>query len=479
MNSLPPIPGDFLERMQVLLGADFPAFETSLAQEPAGGLRTNTLKLTPETLAGLLPAGLSPAPLAPIAWAEEGFWLTGEARAFFSGRNPLHAAGAYYLQEPSAMAAAAVSGVQPGERILDLSAAQGGKSTHLAARLSQQGFLVANEIHPTRAWTLAENLERFGARNALITQETPERLADHFGAYFDRVLVDAPCSGEGMFRKSAAARSAWSAELVRGCALRQADILAQAARLVRPGGTLVYSTCTFAPEEDEGAVAAFLADQARLGRHFHLAATPAPAGVFSTGQAGWAGPQAPPELALALRLWPHEQGGDGHFIARLQLDDGPSARLLKLFNPHLPRPAAGLWRDFVEDGLARSLALEGRTLSVHGSYLYAAPAGAPDLSGLRVIHPGWWLGTLKTNRLEPAHALALGLAAGDARRLHLLSAPEARRYLAGESLPAPEDENGWTLAALPIPGGALPLGWAKQSGGQLKNNYPKGLRHPS
>jgi NOL1/NOP2/sun family putative RNA methylase len=468
---MPPLPQAFQARMADLLGPETPAFLASLEDAPAAGVRTNTLKLPAAAL-----AALSPVPLTPLAWAPEGFWMPEAARVFFNGRNPLHAAGAYYLQEPSAMAAAGLAGVQPGERILDLAAAPGGKSTHLAARLGQRGVLIANEIHPSRVWTLAENLERCGVRNAVITQETPERLAEHFGAFFDRVLVDAPCSGEGMFRKSAEARQAWSPDLVRGCALRQGDILSQAARLVRPGGTLVYSTCTFAPEENEGVVAAFLARQAAAGRRFHLLPAPPEAGSLSPGQPDWGGVGAPAELAHAVRLWPQRQAGDGHFIARLRLEDGPLPSMPRPAPASLPRSVAQAWQTFAADSLVSLDFLASHTLSLHGSYLYALPPGLPDLDGLRFIHPGWWLGAMHKDRLEPAHALALGLAASDARRVRRLEQAEVARYLGGESLPNSEEQRGWTLAVLPTPVGLLPLGWLKASGGQLKNAYPKGLR---
>ena len=247
MSDLPPL---FLERMQRLFGADqaaFGAFLESYRQPSSAGLRVNTLKISPQRWAAMSPFGLQ-----PVDWCPEGF-LRPEPGASDSpqaspGKHPFHQAGLFYLQDVAAMAPVAILDPQPGERILDLAAAPGGKSTQIAARLQGRGLLVSNEIHPKRAWDLAENLERFGARNAIITQETPERLADHFGAFFDRVLLDAPCSGEGMFRKSAAARQAWSPDLVTGCSIRQVDILRQAARLVRPGGWLVYVTCTLSPE---------------------------------------------------------------------------------------------------------------------------------------------------------------------------------------------------------------------------------------
>ncbi|MCX6035943.1 MAG: RsmB/NOP family class I SAM-dependent RNA methyltransferase, partial [Chloroflexi bacterium] len=252
-----PIPPLFLERMSRFLGDEYPAFAESLTHAPVHGLRVNTLKLSADEF-----RKVSPFPLGDgVPWCHSAFTLTPAALPVENGRgvrepgkHPYHLAGLYYLQDPSAMSAAELLGPRPGERVLDLTAAPGGKTTHIASLMHGQGLLVANEIKTKRLNHLVVNVERWGADNVVITNETPERVADHFGAFFDRVLVDAPCSGEGMLRKDMGARLDWSEEMVTGCAVRQTNILRVAAHLVRPGGHLLYSTCTFAPEEDEAVV---------------------------------------------------------------------------------------------------------------------------------------------------------------------------------------------------------------------------------
>jgi 16S rRNA C967 or C1407 C5-methylase (RsmB/RsmF family) len=243
------LPPTFLLRMQKLLGSEYAAFLASYQQTPVTGLRLNTLKLSKAAW-----ETLTPYPLSPVPWCPAGSVIAPTISGPYPippGKHPYHAAGLYYLQDPSAMGAAELLAPQPGERVLDLAAAPGGKTTHLAALMADEGILVANEIHPQRTWDLAENLERCGVRHAAILNEPPARLAEHFGPFFDRVLLDAPCSGEGMFRKNPIARQEWKPGLVASCALRQAEILAHAASLVRPGGWLAYTTCTFAPEENE------------------------------------------------------------------------------------------------------------------------------------------------------------------------------------------------------------------------------------
>lgn len=352
------------------------------------------------------------------------------------------------------MAPAELLGVEPGQRVLDLCAAPGGKSTQLAAKLQGQGLLVCNEYHPKRAKILAQNVERMAISNALVFQETPERLAKRFPGWFHRVLVDAPCSGEGMFRKEAAALADWSPELVEMCARRQAGILDAAAVLLAPGGRLVYSTCTFAPQEDEGAVAAFLT------RHpeFEIEALEAP--WFSPGD-GSAGPG----LEHTFRLWPHRLRGEGHYAAVLRKAPGPAAPTPIAAKPgRLPVP----WDAFARD-LGISLPA-GKALAFGPSWFWA-PEELPDLTGLRVLRPGLELGQCRGDRFLPAHALALWLS--DAPRTRDLdpAGPEAVQYLAGEELRG-GGPSGWTL----ITAGGLSLGWTKSSGDVLKNHYPKGLR---
>ena len=463
-----PIPPAFSEQMQRLLGGEYPLFAASQALPPAAGLRVNTLKTEPGELLRRLGA-----PAEPVPWCPAGFRLAGELPGEVPpGRHPYHAAGLYYLQEPSAMAAAEILSPQPGERVLDLSAAPGGKASHLTVLMQNQGLLVANEIHPQRVWELAENLERWGVRGVLVLNETPTRLADHFGAFFDRVLLDAPCSGEGMFRKSEAARRDWSPAFVQGCAVRQAEILRQAARLVRPGGWLLYSTCTFNPTENEGVIEKFL-DENRENAQWELVRPSWQAG-FSSGRPEWtAGGRA--ELRQAVRLWPHLAPGDGHFAALLhkgEAEPGYSRPRRSRAKPQPLEPGSlGLLDEFCRENL--NITFDPQRLAQAGSYLYQLPEGLPGLGSLKVLHPGWWLGTVKKGRFEPAHALALGLRCPEARLVCdlQLDSPELKRYLHGETISSP-GQPGWVLVAVD----GFPLGWGRRTQGVVKNHYPRGLR---
>ena len=368
------------------------------------------------------------------------------------------------------MAVAEILAPKPGDRVLDLAAAPGGKTTHLAALMQNQGLLVANEMHPRRVWDLAENLERCGVTNAAITNETPARLANQFGAFFDRVLLDAPCSGEGMFRKSQAARDEWSAGLPHTCAIRQSAILEDAARTVRPGGCLVYSTCTFSPEENELVIAQF------LDRHdeFHLMPAPNYTG-FSQGRPEWAGYTHHP-LQNTVRLWPHHLNGEGHFIALLQKSVNATGDtiLAGTSESGIKGEDNTLFQEFWRTTLSAPLP-EGR-IAHAGSYLYLLPEGLPDMRGLKVIHPGWWLGTCKKGRFEPAHALAMGLHTEHCQRTLDMQrdSPRVRAYLHGESLQA-GGEPGWLIATVE----GYPLGWGKRVNDIVKNSYPRGLRRIS
>jgi NOL1/NOP2/sun family putative RNA methylase len=458
------IPAAFLERISGRLGGEYPAFLASYAAAPGAGLRVNTLKMSVEAF-----REAASFELAPVPWCSAGFTVPEEQTP---GKHSWHAAGLYYLQEPSAMAVAELLDPQPGERVLDLAAAPGGKATHIASLMRDQGLLIANEMHPKRAWDLAENLERWGTRNAAITNEPPERLAERFAGYFDRVLLDAPCSGEGMFRKSEAARREWSPALVAGCALRQSAILEHAARLVRPGGRLVYSTCTFAPEEDEAVIARFLDGH----DEFELI-EPVPRPGFSPGRPDWIAEQQGRDItcnvSTTIRLWPHTGPGEGHFVAVLQrqptIESVTQPRLWP--SVRLPRPVEQAYRAFCAAHLASVPAVE--RLALVGSYLYALPPKLPDLSGLRFLHPGWWLGTIKKDRFEPCHALALGMALKNALRAVCLDAasPDLRAYLQGSSFRSLGDD-GWLLVAVE----SQPLGWGKRVNGTVKSHYPKGLR---
>ena len=460
------LPPAYLERMQHLLGDEFQAFLQSYQQPPSSGLRVNTLKISPGTF-----QALSPFPLSSIPWCPSGFFLTETPTP--PGKHPYHAAGLYYLQDPSAMIVAELMQPRASELVLDIAAAPGGKTTHLASCMGGEGILVANETHPQRVWELAENLERWGARNAIILNETPERLSAAFGELFDKVLLDAPCSGEGLFRKNEMARLEWSPKRVTSCALRQSAILRQAAGLVRPGGVLVYATCTFAPHENEAVIARFLQEHP----HFELAPAPTPPGAAS-GRPEWARLDSTQDiqeiyttpLKGAVRLWPHHGAGEGHFVAVLRKAGQPSQVERKPWQaPAASAQAARLFGDFCSDHLQGKI--ENGRLAQIGSYLYQIPSELPNLGHLRVIHPGLWLGTVKTGRFEPSHALALALPAQLARQVISLDYETAATYLRGETLKL-SGPDGWVLMTFD----SFPLGWGKRAKETIKNFYPKGLR---
>ena len=427
------LPELFLQRMSTQLGEEYEAFLQSLQRPRAVALRMNPLKGEPPTL---------PFVTEPVPWEPLGYYYAPEARP---GLHVFHEAGVYYLQEASAMAPVALLEPQPGEKICDLCAAPGGKSTQIAGRLSGRGMLLCNEVSPKRAKILSRNIERLGVANAVVTNETPAVLAQRFPAFFDRVLVDAPCSGEGMFRKEEAAITDWSPETVQMCARRQGEILDCAAKMVKPGGRLVYSTCTFAPQEDEEAVEAFLEN--------HPEFLPEPV------EAPWFQESGP----AMYRMWPHKLLGEGHFAAVLRRMGQPEDSPAPPPGEKLPRQ----WEDFAK---ALDICLpEGRGLRF-GETLYWAPAGMPDVTKLCVLRAGLELGTVKKDRFEPAHALALWLKDCRCQVSFPAESDEIKAYLHGEVLPC--REKGWCL----VKAGAYSLGWGKGDGSQLKNHYPKGLR---
>lgn len=454
-----PWPSAFVERMTGWLGDAAPAFLAALARRDVG-LRLNLLRGPLDELLARLPWATDPVP-----WAVEGRVLRELAPV---GTHIYHTAGAYYIQDPSAMAAAVLLDPQPGEWVLDLAAAPGGKSTQIAARMQNQGVLVANEVVRRRAAVLAMNLERLGVTNALVLNETPDRLTERWESLFDAVLLDAPCSGEGMFSRDSQAIRDWSVPVVRGNAHRQRTILEQAAPLVRPGGRLVYATCTFAPEEDEGVIADFLAGHPE----FELATPPALPG-FHPGRPEWC--DAPEALRRAVRLFPHTGPGHGHFLARLQRQAEPPP-LIEDRRPwpgiEVPGRVLRLYRDAVGAALTGAPPATGLYLS-QDDYLYVTPLD-PDLwHGLRVLRPGWWVASQRNREVYPDHALAMALRPAEARATVTLTPDDPRlaAFLQGGFWPDAGPE-GFVLVTVD----GFPLGWGKRGGGRLRSRYPVHLR---
>lgn len=427
------LPEAFLERMKTQLGQEYPAFLESLERPRAVALRLNPLK-------GELPN--LPFVKNAVPWEPMGYYYDADARP---GLHPFHEAGVYYMQEASAMAPVVLLDPQPGEKICDLCAAPGGKTTQIAGKMGGEGFLLCNEINSKRAKVLSRNIERMAVANALVTNEHPQNLSQKYAGFFDRVLVDAPCSGEGMFRKEEAAVTDWSIETVEMCANRQKEILHSAAALLKPGGRLVYSTCTFSPEENEQVIAAFLQE------HPEFSPETVEAPWFVPGSSG------------SFRLWPHKLLGEGHFAAVLVKNGGEEPSVSQEPAQKLPKQ----WLDFAKE-LDITLP-EGKAV-LFGSSLYWVPLETPSLRGIRVMRPGLELGEVKKDRFEPAHALALWLKNANNSEEYDPDSPEIRAYMHGQTVPS--NKSGWCLVKV----GGYSIGWGKGDKTVLKNHYPKGLR---
>lgn len=513
------LPDKFESSMRELLGEEAEAFFATYALPRTSGLRLNGLKVTPDQYARLHGGGGQPIP-----WAAGGLYTEEEDRP---GKHLHYYLGLYYIQEPSAMLPAELLDVRPGHRVLDLCAAPGGKSTQLAAKLQGRGVLVTNDNAAERTKALAKNVERAGAAGVVVTNEEPGKLAEAFGAFFDRVLVDAPCSGEGMFRKDESMIREWERHSAERCSAMQRDILREAARLVAPGGKLLYSTCTFSPRENEGSVARFLAEHPE----FEVERIEAPAEWgLGPGRPDWLTEEEKAglseerlaSLAGTVRVWPHRSRGEGHFAALLvRVGEVPSPpaenaedggwRFPPLAAPGVDvPPAAGAPKG---KGVACAKPAKGRTapsperemrdkliafaqealpawrpkgrLVARGEQLYLQPDGLPSLERLQLVRPGWLLGKAMKHRFEPSQALAMGLAMGDAARsLRLRSEDdEAIKYMKGETLhPAPERIVGADGSPMPGKGWVLvcidgyPAGWGRWDGTLLKNELLPGWR---
>ena len=488
------LPIDFIHRMQELLGEEADEFFKSYEEPKAYGLRMNPLKCRERVSVETLPFALSPIP-----WAKEGFYAQIEEHP---GRHPLHEGGAYYIQEPSAMSVVSLLDPKPGDIVCDLCAAPGGKSTQIAGQLMGEGLLVSNEIFTARAKILSQNIERLGVPNAIVCNEPPDKMAAHFPLFFSKIVVDAPCSGEGMFRKDDTTIQEWSAKQVAVCADRQKMILEYADQMLLPGGTMVYSTCTFAPDEDEDMIAWFLSTHPDYEVEDWKEILPTDCGLengrtaFLSKEWQTACSDSANNLSTCvertMRLFPHKLKGEGHFVARLhkkgslpsqeelaqKASSVKTARTKKSKKSGKKEQTFDLsgWKDFSTQFLnanADCLAMRNPArYQYFGDALYRIPEQSPSLDGLRVIRAGLHVGTLKKNRLEPAHALAMALCPDDVTQSIDCDEESAKRYLHGETIPCDNHFRSWTL----VTHRGISLGWGKAQNGILKNHYPKGLR---
>jgi NOL1/NOP2/sun family putative RNA methylase len=460
------LPQAFKEKMKELMGPEYEAFLQTYDREEIKGIRTNTLKISPDDLKKILPFESQ-----RVDWCQSGFYIDASVRP---GKNPYYYAGLYYVQEPTAMAAVEALEVEPGDWVLDLCAAPGGKSTQIGAKLNGQGLLLSNELVNSRAGVLSTNIERMGIGNVLVTNEFPERLVSVFHEQFDKILVDAPCSGEGMFRKDPGALNDWSLDRVDRCVGKQEKILETASRLLKPGGLLVYATCTFSPEENEQVIEAFLEKEPFSLETISLN------GLTDRGNPDWSKNKLK-DLDKTLRIMPMHVQGEGHFIARMR-KNGTSqeldSRLKATPKGRFKKAARQDLKDY-EHFLSELIRPENRAdlldnLYLSGDHLYQFPKGVSveTISALKVLRPGLHLGTLKKNRFEPAYALAMFLKEDMVLKSCQLETDElAYQYLKGEVIEK-EAESGWILLTFQ----GYPLGFGKASEKMIKNHYPKGLR---
>lgn len=451
-------PQEFTDRMKKMLGHEYDDFMKSYERERYYGLRFNPLKGNEEAFFKYQTCTLSKIP-----WAKNGYYYNGEKE--HPGKHPFHEAGVYYIQEPSAMAPAGYLDAKAGEKILDLCAAPGGKTTMIAAAMEGKGLLVSNEIHPTRAKILSENVERMGIRNAIVTNETPQKLAKKFPEFFDKIMVDAPCSGEGMFVKNEIAKEEWSLENIVLCAERQDEILDCAFTMLKPGGRIVYSTCTFSEEEDEGSVLRFLERHEEMEIEKVARYDMMSEGICHSEE------EKAKRIQDTIRLWPHKLKGEGHYLAVLKKKE-------EVFEKNETRKEQkGEDKKNLTEFLEFQKAYLKEKLSgifvLFGEQLYLLPEGTPDLKGLKVLRAGMHLGTMKKKRFEPGHALALALKSESVLHsvtLHL-SESEIYQYLEGNTF-SWEGEKGWYLITIE----GYSIGWGKLVNNMMKNHYPKGLR---
>lgn len=454
------LPESYLTTMKEMLGADYEAYLESFNDSRLYGLRVNTLKITPEEF-----LKIAPFELKPIPWIENGFYFSEKDKP---AKHPYYFAGLYYIQEPSAMTPANVLPVEPGDTVFDMCAAPGGKSTELGAKLCHTGFLVTNDISNSRAKALLKNIEVCGIPNVCVMSEDPKKIAGRFTGFFDKVLIDAPCSGEGMFRKDSKLIKSWEKTGPEFYAKIQREIILLGADMLKPGGKMLYSTCTFSMTEDEDIIRHLLKNRPEL----HLTDIRPYEGFC----AGFTADEEAASLHLekCVRIFPHKMAGEGHFLALLEKEPDAEERY---YAPHSPSTGK-LPKELLDFLSGVSYPIDLNDISIRDYRVYVMPKEMPDEKGLRIMRGGLLLGELKKNRFEPSQALAMALKNSEYRYTINLPVSDERvvRYLKGETIDIPEfagrTENGWNLFCVD----GFPLGWGKYDGCALKNKYLAGWR---
>lgn len=451
------LPIAFVEKMKHLLGEEFDDYIKCYDEPRLYGLRVNTKKISVEDFKKICPFDIEPIP-----WIENGFYYDGERVQ--AAKHPYYFAGLYYLQEPSAMTPANRLPIEPGDKVLDVCAAPGGKATELGAKLKGEGVLVANDISNSRAKGLLKNIEVFGIGNVLVLSEEPGKLEKYFPEYFDKILIDAPCSGEGMFRKDKKMVKAWEEHGPEFFAKIQRSIVTQAARMLKPGGMILYSTCTFDPEENEGTIE-YLKEQYPefIIQEIH------PYEGFAPGKTE--------AFKNTVRIWPHKMHGEGHYLALLQKGQAgePDQKCIeKKPNKKVPQEIQDFFQDIDWN-------MDWGRLEIYSEKVYYMPEGIPDVKGIRFLRTGLYLGDIKKNRFEPSQSLAMCLKHEEYKNCVNISAQDERiiKYLKGETIDVDDlvtaKAKGWHLVLVD----GYPLGWGKLANGTLKNKYLPGWRWQS
>ncbi|MCR5743595.1 MAG: RsmB/NOP family class I SAM-dependent RNA methyltransferase [Lachnospiraceae bacterium] len=456
------LPERFVENMKALLGDGFEAYEESFNMERLYGLRTNRLKTDAKEF-----ADASEFNLRQIPWIDNGFYYDGNIRP---AKHPYYYAGVYYLQEPSAMTPANRLEIKPGDKVLDICAAPGGKSTELGAKLMGDGLLFTNDISNSRAQALLKNIELFGIGNVVVTSEAPYKLAAKLPEYFDKILIDAPCSGEGMFRKDVAVMRAWTEKSNDTFSALQREILDYAVQMLKPGGMLMYSTCTFSPRENEESVSYLLDNHPE----FSLVDI-APYEGFKSGMTDKG--NLSPDLAKCVRIWPQHMDGEGHFLALFKKAEGEVSTHFLPYRMEVNRRELEKQSELFEFLGHISKTFDKNRIDIRqGSKVYYLPEELPDLTGIRIMRTGLLLGEVKKNRFEPSQALAMTLKADEFDNVVDLKLNDDNviKYLKGETIDVDCAglKDGFALVCVD----GYPLGWGKLNGSTLKNKYLQGWR---